>query len=74
MDKLVTVIDDCRYLKELDLSWNELPSQQMLDLTRVLATNRTLTFVNLSWNFLTCSDHADPDKFEERQKYKEARM
>ena len=34
----------------------------MLDITKELATNRTLTFVNLSWNYLTSSDKQCPIK------------
>jgi Ran GTPase-activating protein (RanGAP) involved in mRNA processing and transport len=46
-------------LKELDLSWNELGSKEMLELTTVLANNQKLTFLNLSWNFLANSaEHA----------------
>jgi hypothetical protein len=44
------------FLKELDLSWNALGTKEMLDLTSILADNKTLTYVNLSWNYLTHSE------------------
>jgi len=56
IDKLRRFIADSKFLKELDLSWNELGMKQMLDITKELASNRTLKFVNLSWNYLTSSD------------------
>ena len=74
MQKLAKILTENNFLKELDLSWNELPPHEMLTLTTVLAKNRTLTFVNLSWNYLTCSDFIDPLKAEGRDEYKQARM
>jgi Ran GTPase-activating protein (RanGAP) involved in mRNA processing and transport len=56
MNKLVQIVAKNSKLKELDLSWNELPPNEMCKLTEVLAKNRTLTYVNISWNFLTNTD------------------
>ena len=50
---LVKIIRTSHYLKELDLSWNELSHKQILALTEVLANNRILINLNLSWNSLT---------------------
>lgn len=41
--------------------------QQMLDITKELASNRTLTFVNLSWNYLTSSDKQTPIKPQDEE-------
>lgn len=42
-----------RFLIELDISANKISSYRMLEVTRVLAQNRQLQIINLSWNFLT---------------------
>ena len=39
----------------------------MLEITKELSTNRVLTFVNLSWNYLTCSDKKTPIKLEDNE-------
>jgi Ran GTPase-activating protein (RanGAP) involved in mRNA processing and transport len=55
VEKLRNLIQRGRLLRELDISWNALGVRAMLDITKELAQNRTLTSVNLSWNYLTIS-------------------
>ena len=55
IEKIKLLIRNAKLLRELDLSWNALGQAQMLEITKELATNRILTFVNLSWNYLTVS-------------------
>jgi hypothetical protein len=42
MNEVINIISKNKFLKELDLSWNELNTSQMLALTGQLAENRTL--------------------------------
>ena len=58
VSKLVPFIGASPSLKELDLSWNNLCPSDMLELSRCLAQNRQLHFVNLSWN---CLSHMQRD-------------
>lgn len=53
MRELCDIIKHARFLVELDISANKMTPQRMLDLTRVLAANRQLNIINLSWNFFT---------------------
>lgn len=53
VDNLAVVLDDNKYLEELDLSWNNLAPRDMLKVTNTLGKNRTLRHLNLAWNFLT---------------------
>jgi len=50
---LCTIIKSARYLIELDISSNKITPQRMLELSRVLAENRQLESINLSFNSFT---------------------
>lgn len=41
-----------RNLRELDVSYNDIPLSQMLQFARILGKDRKLTRVDLSWNSL----------------------
>ena len=47
---LLKFIEECRSIIDLDLSFNGFLSTQMFELIKVLAKNRKLESVNLSWN------------------------
>ena len=55
-DKILTLLQKSRSLVELDISWNRLAPDNMLDLLRVLGNNRQLQSLNISWN------HVQDDK------------
>jgi Ran GTPase-activating protein (RanGAP) involved in mRNA processing and transport len=58
--RTISILDTNRTLKELDLSWNHLNANDMLQLAQSLAANRTLSYLNLSWNHLTTNDTGTP--------------
>jgi hypothetical protein len=45
-------VEKNRNLRELDISYNDIPLSQMLQFARVLGKDRKLTRVDLSWNSL----------------------
>ena len=49
---MCNVIKKASFLIELDISANNITSSRMLQLSSVLAENRKLQILNLSWNFL----------------------
>ena len=57
------MIDNARFLVELDLSWSQITPLMMLNLTTHLAENRQLQVVNLSWNQIT--SHTIGSKFDD---------
>ena len=63
MPQIVQMIDNARFLVELDLSWSQITPFMMLNLTTHLAENRQLQVVNLSWNQIT--SHTIGAKFDD---------
>ena len=70
------MIDDARFLIDLDISWSGITSAMLLELTTALAENRTLQYLNLSWNFLTSAqknkqyeEEMEPDEANLKEQY-----
>ena len=70
------MINDARFLVELDISYAKITPLIMLELTAALAENRQLQTVNLSWNFFTShnktnyfDDDRHPDEKELQEQY-----
>ena len=40
----------CRFLTELDISWNGIRPQLAVNLIEVIGENRQLQYLNMSWN------------------------
>ena len=47
---LCLYVKKSRSLRELDLSYNEIPMRLMSQMIKVIKSNRTLTNLDLSWN------------------------
>lgn len=52
MSKLSALINNSRYLMDLDISWNGLRPTTFFSFLESIAENRTLQYLNLSWNNL----------------------
>jgi hypothetical protein len=51
-DKILTLLRKSRSLVELDISWNRLGPDDLLELFKVLSNNRQLQQLNVSWNHI----------------------
>ena len=54
---LKSLIENSNHLIELDLSWNELKPDAVLDLSESLLNNRKIQYLNLSWNSIKQYNH-----------------
>lgn len=50
---LCSLVKNARFLIDFDISSNKISPGKMCELSRVLAENRSLQVINLSWNFFT---------------------
>jgi hypothetical protein len=63
VDNLVKVIKNGKFLIELDISYNALTCENMMELLKTLAESRTLQLINLSWNVLSKSNKTSADAY-----------
>lgn len=52
-DNICKIINNSRFLIDLDISWNMLNNTSMLKICEAVSQNRHLQHLNISWNFLT---------------------
>ena len=66
---LLKMVEDGRFLLELDLSWSQITPFVLLQVTEFLAENRQLRVVNLSYNPFT--SHSKKAEFVREMEYDE---
>ena len=54
---LCKIIANSEYLISLDISWNKMPAELSRKVIKRIAMNRSLRYLNLSWNSLTLQDN-----------------
>ena len=56
IEELCKIVQSARFLIELDIRRNKISAQKMPEFARVLAANRQLQIINLSWNSFVQSE------------------
>ena len=71
-DKILILLRKSRSLVELDISWNRLGPDDLLELFQVLSNNRQLQHLNVSWNHIQEEQKMDTEAQSERARQNEA--
>ena len=70
IEQLKYLVESSNYLIDLDISYNELKPEAMMDLIDIIQYNRKLQYLNLSHNQLTSpSSMIDQIKMEEMDEW-----
>jgi hypothetical protein len=70
-DKILILLRKSRSLIELDISWNRLGPDDLLELFKVLCNNRQLQNLNVSWNHIQEEHKMDTEAQSERARQNE---